>query len=464
MIQRRCYPILFAEQILEHVWTPFGTVLDASESYEQSQCQEPSVIYEDNTWKMWYSGGVANRNICYATSTDGLDWTKYASNPVVADHTRAHVMKVGATYVMFAIGPGGMSKLTSNDGIAWTVAATEVINNGAGGSWDSGGAQNVFVWVEGETWYMLYEAGDGDNYQIGLATSSNSGETFTKHPSNPVIPDAVGSVSHPWVLKVGSTYYAWVHVAATATLPTDCAKYHSTDLVNWTRSPAGLALPRTSRDEGCDSGSGQVADVHLLEVNGATRIYYTGMVNGAQATGHINMAEAPYPLATVARSNDGIAVGYYGNMLLNAGFERVGVGGADVFASWTESASNGAIAKTAVAGELYFGTGSLKVTAGAAKDTHVIQSVPLASLVVGATYRVTGWARGDGTNAGRIRVYRGGDLIPFAALSNVSTNYQQFATPTFVYPGVGSLSIYCYCPDAAGGVAYFDNLALRRVA
>src|SRR4051812_36180037 len=44
-----------------------------------------SVIKSGNTYKMWYSGGhsiESPKSIGYATSTDGIHWTRYSGNPV----------------------------------------------------------------------------------------------------------------------------------------------------------------------------------------------------------------------------------------------------------------------------------------------------------------------------------------------------------------------------------------------
>lgn len=43
-------------------------------------------VLKEDIWKMWYSGGVSasNEGIGYATSTDGLVWTKSATNPFMS--------------------------------------------------------------------------------------------------------------------------------------------------------------------------------------------------------------------------------------------------------------------------------------------------------------------------------------------------------------------------------------------
>ena len=44
-----------------------------------------SVIYHNNKYHMWYSGGSLSDTlrIGYATSPDGTNWAKYSSNPVL---------------------------------------------------------------------------------------------------------------------------------------------------------------------------------------------------------------------------------------------------------------------------------------------------------------------------------------------------------------------------------------------
>jgi predicted GH43/DUF377 family glycosyl hydrolase len=47
--------------------------------YNSYQAASPMVLYENDIYKMWYSGwfGTAKTNICYAESNDGISWTKY---------------------------------------------------------------------------------------------------------------------------------------------------------------------------------------------------------------------------------------------------------------------------------------------------------------------------------------------------------------------------------------------------
>lgn len=464
--------IVIIEPAPANIWTPQGTILDPAFTSEQLAFGEPSVIYDNNAqilsgsvYKMWYTMGWANRAIGYAESPDGINWTRHPLNPIVAA-IRAYVFKHETTYYMFAIlSPGGYSKLSSVDGITWNVDATGVIGGGAVGQWDEAGLDNTCVWIEDGTWYCIYES--GPVYKLGLATSPD-GVTWTKSPSNPIINLSPGTIGGAFVVKRHGVYYVYGQYGPTSTLPTDIIKFHSTDLVNWTRSPIGLVFPRTARDEGVGTAAGQVADICMIEVGDSTYMWYAAGADGSVPTFKLKLATAPYKLERLVLSDEGIVANFYPNLLLNESFERLGAGTPDFFETWTESAGTGSIARTTTAGEFRAGTSGIaavKVTAGSSTNTYVNQSVPAANFVSGATYQVTGWTRGDGTRSGRFRIFCGSDLDANwgNGLGITGTTYQQF-TKTFVYPGSGNVVFYCYCPSTNGGVAYFDDLSLKRIA
>ncbi len=77
---------------------------------------EPSVLYENGLWRMWYRVGWGNnlQGIYYATSSDGIHWTK--SGHVTNDYN-AHVVRYNSTtLLMYA---HGLITQHSIDGIHW---------------------------------------------------------------------------------------------------------------------------------------------------------------------------------------------------------------------------------------------------------------------------------------------------------------------------------------------------------
>jgi predicted GH43/DUF377 family glycosyl hydrolase len=59
-------------------WTKQGVVVDIDGVYDTEYADNPCVLHEGGTYKMWYRGfnGTDNR-ILYATSNDGVTWIKY---------------------------------------------------------------------------------------------------------------------------------------------------------------------------------------------------------------------------------------------------------------------------------------------------------------------------------------------------------------------------------------------------
>jgi len=217
-------------------WNAYGRVLQkgAPDSWEAT-LGRPSVILDGVTYKMWYHGYSPIQQfarIGYATSSDGISWTKYSGNPVLTpgsnggwDDWNVHspsVLKDGFTYKMWYGGqnyqysPERIGYATSPDGISWTkYSGNPVLVPGSNGGWDDKHVTEQFVMKDGTT-YKMYYAGQSysDTAQIGLATSTD-GMSWTKYASNPVLP--VGSAgawdSHALtpgsVVFDGSTYRMW---------------------------------------------------------------------------------------------------------------------------------------------------------------------------------------------------------------------------------------------------------------
>ncbi|MBU4341362.1 MAG: hypothetical protein KJ928_02050 [Candidatus Altiarchaeota archaeon] len=147
-------------------WQLYGKVLPRgnegawgnTDDWDSSYTTFGTVIKEaDGKWHMWYSGGQIDSNdgTGYATSTDGLTWTRYANNPIMhqddgvswrTERTYTPVIiKDGDTYKMwfsgkddsgnYAIGYATLAtyvKATDHSNGTYTMQYT--IQNGAEGS------------------------------------------------------------------------------------------------------------------------------------------------------------------------------------------------------------------------------------------------------------------------------------------------------------------------------------------
>ncbi|MCH7886564.1 MAG: T9SS type A sorting domain-containing protein [Candidatus Marinimicrobia bacterium] len=233
-----------------------------AESWENVAVAFPEVILDGSTFKMWYVGDDGtNCRIGYATSTDGVSWTKHASNPVLDigasgswDDERVSpgaVIFDGSSYKMWYWGYDGANwrtgYATSTDGIDWTKhASNPVMDLGAAGEWDDFWAGISAVIFNGSDYQGWYIGGDGPsfNFRTGYATSPD-GITWTKHASNPVMDFSAGewdnaSAGVGAVIYNGSIYEMWYEGERAGV--TQIGYATSTDGLVWTKSDSNPVL------------------------------------------------------------------------------------------------------------------------------------------------------------------------------------------------------------------------------
>lgn len=191
-------------------WTKrAGPVVDhgIGGSADSFAASDPSVIRDGGVWKMWYTGDDSNwKRIAYATSTDGVTWSKGGSvlapedpgvNANLSEGAFAPtVYKTGSTYVMLFGGRKLTSgtyatkilSATSADGVTWGGLGVALNPSGTANTFDFANLEAPFVLddgVPGAERYKLYYSGtsgdatDSAHARIGLATSLN-GSSFAK--------------------------------------------------------------------------------------------------------------------------------------------------------------------------------------------------------------------------------------------------------------------------------------------
>ena len=193
------------------VWTrpvPNDPVLEGtSGAFDEHGVYGPDVLYEPTDsaapYKMYYSGrGEVFGGIGYATSTDGVSWTKRtdAGTPVaVLDHGQPgsadafsaadpSVMKDGATWKMWYTGDDSSKRriayATSPDGISWSKGGGVISPEDAGVSANlEFGAFSPTVWKAGNTYRMLLvgrKLVSGTTFQTKvLGTTSGDGISWS---------------------------------------------------------------------------------------------------------------------------------------------------------------------------------------------------------------------------------------------------------------------------------------------
>jgi len=210
------YHLWYTGQAKDHSWIGYATspdgatwtrrsdrpVLSPDQPWEKVALMCPHVLWDEDSrvFRMWYSGGDQYEPdaIGYATSPDGLTWTKHAANPVFrADPTReweqhkvtaCQVIRQGDWQVMFYIGfrdedhaQIGMAR--SRDGLTgWQRhPANPIIRPGAN-EWDHDACYKPYAVFDGRRWLLWYNGRHGNLEQIGVVFHDGEALGFESSP------------------------------------------------------------------------------------------------------------------------------------------------------------------------------------------------------------------------------------------------------------------------------------------
>lgn len=171
-------------------------VLSAEAGWEKVAVMSPHVIWDghEKLFKMWYSGGeqYEPNAIGYATSPDGIIWTKHQANPIFLASPESswekhkvagcQVIAKDGWYLMFYIGYRdehfaqiGMAR--SRNGITgWERFQGNPVIAPDAGKWDGDACYKPFTVFDGRRWLLWYNGRKGALEQIGLAI--HEGEDF----------------------------------------------------------------------------------------------------------------------------------------------------------------------------------------------------------------------------------------------------------------------------------------------
>ncbi len=265
---------------------------------------DPVVEFDGETYHMWYSGvGTNFTQIGYATSSDGLSWDRYEGNPVLTPGTGLtwDSLGVGIGDILIEDGvfkmwywawDGSLIRIgyaTSADGMSWTKQGTKpVLDVGESGSWDQDQIWPATVIKDGEKYKMWYGGYNSltDKSAIGLATSDD-GIIWQKHEANPVMEAGDegewdgDNIDYPNVLKTENGYQMWY---TGLSYPQSNIGYAtSSDGVIWTKCTYNPVLK---------AGAGNAWDSYqlfggtIMVEEGKYKFWYTGLSLGAYRIGY----------------------------------------------------------------------------------------------------------------------------------------------------------------------------------
>jgi hypothetical protein len=211
-------------------WDKQGLVLENGTpgAFDGISTWLPEVLFDGTDYKMWYTGNISDGGIGYITTTDPASWIRQRTTPVLTgdpgwDENRVFgpvVLHKDSLYQMWFGGEQNgiwqTGYATSADGINWTKHPNNPVLTVGAGEWDATAAIVGSVIFDDGIYHMWYHGTNGSatsGSKIGYATSPD-GINWTKHPGNPILTDTPNSwdnenVWFPRVIKDGKRYRLW---------------------------------------------------------------------------------------------------------------------------------------------------------------------------------------------------------------------------------------------------------------
>ena len=207
-------------------WTKYGIILDTLKTgIERIGVVTPYVIRVGEEYWMYYHtyDGNCDRG-CLAISLDGINWTKYAENPIlnVAAGT-FYSRRIDPEVVFYEPDKEPPFKMIfgeyddaefrcgyaeSEDGKTWSINPDPVLTKGATGEWDCVHVYPGHGIKVDNVYYLFYQGYDGSSWRIGIAYSKDL-KTWVRYTNNPIV--GLGnwntvSAENPCVFKVGNNF------------------------------------------------------------------------------------------------------------------------------------------------------------------------------------------------------------------------------------------------------------------
>lgn len=202
-----------------------------SGNFDNAQVWMPWVLFDGTRYEMWYAGNVGNGGIGYITTTDPTDWTRQRTTPVLTGGGSGAwdnsvygpvVLHIDSLYQMWYLGLSQnnlwqIGYATSMDGVNWSKHPNNPVLAVSAGEWDATAVGVGSVLFFDGQYHIYYHGTSGDplsGWEIGYATSPD-GITWTKDTlNNPILTGAPGgwdaiNAGFPRVIKDGNRYRMW---------------------------------------------------------------------------------------------------------------------------------------------------------------------------------------------------------------------------------------------------------------
>jgi len=202
------------------------------ESGWEDDINRPVVLKHEDIYHMWYTGQAKNHSwIGYATSSDGIAWKRMSQKPVILPDKPWEKVAVMCPHVnwdeqaqlfrMWYSGgeqyePDAIGYATSPDGLVWTKhTANPVFKSDPAYAWENHKVTACQVIQQGD-WHLMFYIGfrDVDHAQIGLARSRDGITGWQRHADNPIIQPGRDKWDHdacykPYAIYDGRQWLLW---------------------------------------------------------------------------------------------------------------------------------------------------------------------------------------------------------------------------------------------------------------
>lgn len=251
-----------------------------TDTWDQKIRERGYILHEDGLYHLWYTGyregKDQTRSLGYATSKDGLIWTRYKGNPILASSwvEDMAVIKANGTYYMFAEGRNDVAHLlTSTDRVTWQEKGPIDIRYTNHQPISKGPYGTPAIWKEKDTWYLYYERND---QAVWLATSTDL-KVWTNVQDEPVLAKGptdydLYAVAMNQVIRYKGAYYAYYHASAFSDWhewSTNVAV--SNDLIHWTKY-AGNPIVKGNTSSGILVNNG--SEYRLYTMHPAVNVFF----------------------------------------------------------------------------------------------------------------------------------------------------------------------------------------------